>query len=180
MAVAVASVGLLAAPRVEALLTDDITVTVTIQNLSLSLSAPTVNFGTQVAGAIVQTSETNDIVVTNDGNVVEDFSLVQAAPTGWTAAGTATGETYVLSGLFVDTNDDPADTDFNAEDVIPTGTSTTATATVFGDVDLAGSANGLDVAINGTTDLWLELKTPTSTSVTTAQDIIVTVGAETS
>jgi len=179
MTVAVFGIGLLAPSRAEALATENITVTVTIQNLSVSLSANTFVLGTILTSAVVQMSESNDIVVTNDGNVIEDFSLLLVNPSGWTAGSSIGSETYVLSGLFVDTADAPTGTDFNAEDVITTS-GQTATATLFGEAGLAGTANGLDVAINGTTDLWLEFQAPDSTNVATEQSITVTVGAETS
>lgn len=177
LVVAVGSVGFLGASDAEAAPTANITVTVTIQKLSVLLSAAAVAFGTQVAGVTVQTTEANDIVVTNDGNVIEDFSLKQTAPAGWTAAGAAGAETYVLSGLFVGSADAPVDASFNAEDVITTAKQT-ATATIFGFA--TGTADGVDVAISGTADLWLEFQAPTSTAITTEQSITVTVGAETS
>jgi hypothetical protein len=177
LAAAVASMGFLVAPEAEGAATENIAVTVTIQKLSVSLSAAVVAFGTQAAGATVQTTEANDIVVTNNGNVLEDFSLLLVNPGGWTAAGAAGAETYVLSGLFVGSLDAPGAADFNAEDVITTAKQT-ATATIFGFA--TGTADGVDVAVSGTADLWLEFKAPTTTAITTEQSITVTVGAETS
>ena len=59
-----------------------ISVTVTIQNLSVSASGP-IAFGTVVAGT--QTVSGSASTVTNDGNVTETYSLNVTNPGSWTA-----------------------------------------------------------------------------------------------
>ncbi len=154
--------------------TADITVTVTIQNLSLNLSSNTWALGTVVAGSTTQMTEANDITATNDGNVDEDFTLRLTDPAAWTAGATAGADVYVLSGLFCGAADAPGDGDFNADDVLTTSAQT-ATATIFGYA--GGSDDGVLVAPGSSVDVWLEFDAPTSSTNFTEQVITVTVGA---
>lgn len=153
----------------------NITVTVTIQSVSVNLSGTTWAIGAIAAGQDLQMSETSDITVTNNGNVPESFTLRLSDPPGWTAGGTAGSETYVMKGLLAGTTDAPAGGDFGPEDVI-TAASQTATTGIFGYAGPSG-ANGAGVAPGNSVDLWLHFSAPTSTSVTTQQSIVVTVGA---
>lgn len=69
-----------------------ITVTVTIQNLSVSATGP-IAFGTVTAGS--ESVPGSASTVTNDGNVVETYSLSLTNPASWTAVQAAPGaETY--------------------------------------------------------------------------------------
>jgi len=154
--------------------TADITVTVTIQNLSVSLSSNTWALGTVVAGSTTQMTEADDITVTNDGNVDEDFTLKLTDPSAWTAGATAGADVYVMSGLFCASADAPGGSDFQADDVLTT-TTQTATSAVFGYV--GGSDDGVAVPAGNSVDLWLEFQAPTSTTNFTQQTIVVTVGA---
>ena len=153
----------------------NVTVTVTIQSVSVSLSGTTWDIGTIAAGQDVQMSEASDITVTNSGNVPESFILRLTNPAGWTAGNTAGSESYVMKGLLAGAADTPAGSDFGPEDVITTA-SQTASATVFGYAGPSG-ANGAGVAPGGSADLWLLFTAPTSTSVTTQQAIVITIGA---
>src|SRR6185436_855978 len=86
-----------------------ISVTVTIQNLSVSATGP-IAFGTVVAGS--QTVSGAASTVTNDGNVTETYSLSLTNPATWTAVGAApsSAEEYALLALF--NNAAPVGTDF--------------------------------------------------------------------
>jgi hypothetical protein len=154
--------------------TADITVTVTIQNLSLSLSSNTWAIGTIAAGSTAQMTEANDITVSNDGNVDEDFTLKLTNPSAWTAAAAAGADVYALSGLFCAGGDAPGGGDFGADDVLTT-TTQTSTAAVFGYA--GGSDDGVSVGAGSSVDLWLEFAAPTSSTDFTEQTITVTVGA---
>jgi hypothetical protein len=154
--------------------TADISVTVTIQNLSISLSSSTWALGTVVAASTTQMTEAQDITVTNDGNVDEDFTLKLTDPSAWTAGATAGPDAYVLSGLFCGAADAPGSADFNGEDVMTTSTQT-STAAVFGYA--GGSDDGVSVSASSGVDLWLEFQAPTSSSSFAEQTITVTVGA---
>ena len=150
----------------------NVTVTVTIQNVSVSLSGTSWDIGTIAAGQTVQMSEASDITVNNSGNVTESFTLMLSNPPGWTAGSTAGSDGYVMKGLFVGATDAPTSTDFGVNDVITT-TSQTASLTVFG----AFSTTGNSVPASSSVDLWLQFTAPTSTTVVTAQSIVITIGA---
>lgn len=151
-----------------------VTLTVTIKRISVAVSSGTVAFGAVADGAIVQTSEANDVTVTNDGNVAEDFTLALSESGPWSPGAAPGPDVFVLSGLFVGDADAPTGVHFNLDDVIATGEQT-ADGAVFGDAAFA--ANGAGVPAGGANDLWLEFKAPTSSTVFTQQAITVTVGA---
>lgn len=152
----------------------NVTVTVTIQNLSVSLSDANWSIGTISASSVVDMTSSQKITVTNDGNVPENFTLRLTDPTGWTAGSTAGAEIYVMKGLFVGTSDSVVTANFGGDDVITT-TPQTATTAVF---NYAGSsANGASVPPLGARALWLQFSAPTATSVDTSQSIVITVGA---
>jgi len=145
-----------------------ITVTVTIQNLSVSASGP-IAFGTVVAGSATVSSGSSTI--TNDGNVTETYSLNLANPAGWTAVQAAPGaEEYALSAQFNSTA--PAGGTFSYADHALTTAPAVCTASRF-----AGDQTGVSVAASATRNLWLKFEAPSTTSVTTQQTIIVTVTA---
>ncbi len=154
--------------------TADIDVTVTIQNLSISLSSNTWAIGTVTTGSTAQMTEADDITVTNDGNVDEDFTLKLTDPAAWTSAAAPGVDIYTMSGLFCGAGDAPGGADFNAEDVMTTATQT-ATAAIFGYA--GGSADGVSVSASSSVDLWLEFQAPASSSSFAEQTITVTVGA---
>jgi hypothetical protein len=154
--------------------TEDISVTVTIQNLSLNLSSNAWALGTVVAGSATQMTEADDITVTNDGNVNQDLTLKLTDPAAWTAGAAAAADVFVLSGIFCAAADAPGGADFTGDDVLTTSTQT-STAAIFGYG--AGSDDGVSVAAGTSVDLWLEFAAPTSSSDFTQQTITVTVGA---
>ncbi|MDI7258430.1 MAG: hypothetical protein QME90_00765 [Thermodesulfobacteriota bacterium] len=166
------------APHAYAVSSGNVTVTVTIQNLSVSLSgATTWDLGTIPTSSVKTMTSLEKIIVTNDGNVTESFTLSLTNPSGWAAGSTAGFNTYVMKGLFVSTTDNPLPADFGADgnDVIETGIKT-ATDVNFGKT---GSANGASVpstAGSNSRALWLQFSAPTSTSATTAQSITITIG----
>ena len=145
-----------------------ITVTVTIQNLSVSATGP-IAFGTVTAGSI--TVSTDSSIVTNDGNVTETYSLDVTDPAGWTAVQAATGvDEYALHALFNVLQ--PAAGAFDYTNDALTTTSVAASATKF-----AGDQDGLSVASSGVVILWFKFEAPSTSTVFTQQSITVTVTA---
>lgn len=145
-----------------------ISVTVTIQNLSVSASGP-IAFGTVVAAT--STVSGGASTVTNDGNVTETFSLQLTNPATWTAVGAApAAEQYALLAEF--NNAAPAVGGFTYATHSLTTSSVASSATQF-----AGNQTGLSVAASGTRSLWFRFDAPTTTAVTTQQTITVTLTA---
>ena len=146
-----------------------ISVTVTIQNLSVSASGP-VAFGTVVAGS--QTVSSSASTVTNDGNVTETYSLSLTNPATWTAvqAAPSAAEEFALLAEF--NSSAPGAGTFNYTDHALSATPATCSASKY-----AGGQTGLSVPASGTRSLWVLFNAPTSTAVTTQQNITVTLTA---
>ena len=144
-----------------------ITVTVTIQNLSVSATGP-IAFGTVLASSTTVSGSAS--TVTNDGNVTETYDVKLTNPGGWTAtAGSPGSETYRLSAQF--NGSQPTGVSFDADHDLTTSDQTSS-GTIF-----AGDETGLSVAASATRSLWFKFEAPTSTSVTSQQSITVTVTA---
>jgi hypothetical protein len=146
-----------------------ISVTVTIQNLSVSATGP-IAFGTVVAGS--ETVSGSASTVTNDGNVTETYSLSLTNPASWTAvqAAPSAAEEYALLAKF--NSSAPTAASFSYANHALSTTSVASSGTKF-----AGDETGLSVAASGTRSLWFRFNAPTSTAVTTQQTITVTVTA---
>lgn len=146
-----------------------ISVTVTIQNLSVSATGP-IAFGTVVASS--ETVSGAASTVTNDGNVTETYSLSLTDPGTWTAvqAAPSLAEEYALLAQF--NSSAPAAGSFTYADHALSTSSVACSATQF-----AGDETGVSVAALGTRSLWLRFNAPTSTAVTAEQTITVTVTA---
>ena len=146
-----------------------ISVTVTIQNLSVSASGP-IAFGTVVASS--QTVSGSASTVTNDGNSIETFSLSITNPTSWTAvqAAPSAAEEYALLAEF--NSSAPAAGGFSYANHALSTASVASSGTKF-----AGDQTGLSVAVSATRSLWFRFNAPTSTAVTTQQTLTVTVTA---
>jgi len=73
-----------------------ITATVTVQNISLSVSDGSIAYGVLPTGYSKSTCDLNDTqTVTNDGNVAEDFNIKGKDSENWTLADTAGTNQYV-------------------------------------------------------------------------------------
>ncbi|KPJ59749.1 MAG: hypothetical protein AMJ46_09630 [Latescibacteria bacterium DG_63] len=146
----------------------NISVTVTIENVSVSTTGP-IDFGVVTAGSA--TVSTVSSTVTNDGNVDETYSLNLTDPATWTAVQAAPGnEEYCLSAMF--NSAQPLVGDFAYADHALSTTSTSCSATQF-----AGDQTGETVSATATRDLWFKFEAPSATTVTTQQTIVVTVTA---
>lgn len=144
-----------------------VSVTVTIQNLSISTTGP-VAYGTLLVSSTTVSTDSSHVI--NDGNVTETYDLKLTDPAGWTAVSGAPGaEQYRLSAQFNATQ--PTAGSFGADHDLTT-TDQTSSATIF-----AGDQTGLSVAASAALYLWFKFEAPTSTTVTTQQSITVTLTA---
>ena len=146
-----------------------ISVTVTIQALSVSASGP-IAFGTVTASSSTVSGASS--TVTNDGNVTETFSLSLTNPATWTAvqAAPAAAEEYALLAQF--NSAAPTSGSFTYANYALSTTSVASSATKF-----AGNQNGLSLPATTVRNLWFRFDAPISTAVTTQQTITVTVTA---
>lgn len=145
-----------------------ITVTVTIQNLSVSASGA-IAFGTVVAGT--QSVSTSASTVVNDGNVTETYSLSLTNPGSWTAKQAAPGaEEYALNAEFNTAT--PTGASFSYANHALSTVSIASSGTKF-----AGDQTGLSVPVSGSRSLWFRFDAPSSTAVTSQQTISVTLTA---
>ena len=144
-----------------------ISVTVTIQNLSISTTGP-VAYGVVAVSSTTVSTDSSHVV--NDGNVTETYDIKLTDPAGWTAVSGAPGaEEYRLSAQFNAT--EPTSVSFDADHDLTTSDQTSS-ATIF-----AGDQTGLSVAASAARYLWFKFEAPTSTTVTTQQSITVTLTA---
>ena len=68
--------------------TADISVTVTLESISVSVSSPSWAIGKVAAGSV---TESGTYTVTNDGNVTENISIICKNSADWTVVGTISG-----------------------------------------------------------------------------------------
>jgi hypothetical protein len=144
--------------------------------LSISVSPSTWTVGTVDEGTVQISTSGNKIGVTNNGNVVETFTLQiydEDDKDEWTHSSLKNGagnNIYVLSGIFCATTDSPTQASFNetdSEDVLTT-TQQTATSTKF--AYAGGSDNAEAVPVDEQRSLWLRLDMPTAVSGTYAYE----------
>jgi len=133
--------------------TTSVTATVTVQNISVSVSDGTVAYGTLAVGTSKSTCDLSDTqTLTNDGNVTEDFNIKGQNSASWTLAETAGSEEYVH--------------EFST-DTCPVSTWTPLTT------DYQTAATG--ITAGGTSPLNLQITTPTATNDYTEQSVDVTI-----
>ncbi len=142
--------------------TATVTATVTVQNVSVSVSDGTVPYGTMAVNTWKSTlpAEANDMqTATNDGNVTENFNIKGQNSANWTLASSPGSEQY--------THQFCNDTD---NDCTTPPTNYTALTTSYQTLDTG-------IATSGTVDFQLRLGTPTATSYYTQQSVDVQVQA---
>jgi hypothetical protein len=145
----------------------DVTVTVTIQAASVSVTGGPIAFGTVLANS---TTVSTELTVTNDGSGDETYSLNLTNPADWTAVQVdpTVTETYCLSAMFNTTNGGTVVRDNHALTTAPV----TCSVTKF-----AGDETGVAVAALGVRHLWLTFEAPPSTAHYTEETITVIVTA---
>lgn len=182
MGVGIAGSFLVAVPAVA--MAADITITVTISNLAVSVSDGSVAFGTVGLGSHTVAAEKQ--VVTNTGNVAQTYTIrlttADLLTTGETE--TAAGaNTFVLQGLFTGAGSAaPGSADFGgdagtSDDVVRASGAQTSSATIY--AWTGSTANGSSVPAAGVRDLYFKYSAPTSDSATggAQENLAVTVAA---
>ena len=138
--------------------TATVTATVTVQNISVSVSDGEVSYGTLAVNTSQDTTSGNlddSQTATNDGNVTENFNIKGQDSAAWTLASSAGADQYVHE--FCTSNCDTS----------PTWTALTT--------DYQTLATGIEAS--GTQVFDLKITTPTSTSSYDEQSVDVTVQA---
>jgi len=136
----------------------DVTLTVTIRELGVSVDPATYAFGVVNAGST--TVSTSALVVTNEGNAAEDIGIRikdEDDQDEWTAGTAADENVYVLSTRLAET----AGT-FVAADRLTT-TVQWCDGTIFG-------GGGNDMAASATVNQWFQFAAPTSVTGDHATD----------
>lgn len=133
--------------------------TVTVQNISVSVSDGTVTYGTLGQNVTADTEPADGQTATNDGNITEDFNIKGQNSANWTLAGTAGSDQYIHRFC----ND-------TASDCTTPPTNYTALTTSY--QTLAAS-----VATSGTRLFQLQINTPNPSTVFTQQSVDVIVQA---
>lgn len=141
-------------PLVFAASTATVTATVTVQNISLSVSDGSTSYGTMPSNTSKSTctSELNDLqVVTNDGNVAETFNIKGQDSANWTLGSTPATDQYVHEFA------------------------TSTCSTWSGGTALTTSYQTMvtNIAANATSSLNLRITTPNPSTVFTQQNVDV-------
>ncbi len=155
----------LAAPSARAA---DMTVTASVQTISVSVSAGPTAFGILVASDSAVASAA--ITVTNTGNDAATYSLSVANSANWTVGSAVGANQFSLSCMF--NGSQPAMAGFDVDDDRLTTSAVACTASLF-----AGDETGLNVAAAATRSLWFKFQAPSSSSTQTEETITATVTA---
>ncbi len=149
---------------------DSVTITVTIsQTIGVEVSEDTYDFGILSPDAAA-TSATS-LTVTNTGSGVnETYSLSCSDTADWTCGSSPGNEVFVLRARF----NSSAPADFGANDILGT------TPVVADGTHFAGNETGANVPYGAVRHLWLRLQTPTMTSSSDQQSIVLTITASAS
>jgi len=135
-----------------------VTATVTVQNVSVTVSDGTIAYGTVSTSATEDTTtggKDDSQTATNNGNVSEDLNILGQDSTAWTLGATAGSETYTHKFCITTCDSSPTWT------ALTTSYQTLTTA----------------VAASGTQAFDLQIGAPTATTTYTEQSVDVTVQA---
>ena len=148
-------VGIIAATSVKAADTATVAATVTVQNISVSVSDGSINYGVLALSSTKSTCDLSDTqILTNDGNVPEIFNIKGNDSANWTLGATAGANVYVHK---FSANACPWATG--------TGTALTTNYQTLASAVPAGGASNLNLQIN----------TPTSSTSFAPQSVDVTI-----
>ncbi len=136
--------------------TATVTATVTVQNISVSVSSGTISWGTLGSNTASSTNAAYTQTATNNGNVAEDFNIKGQNSTNWTLAGTNGTDQYVQK--YCTATCGTAPTNYTA---LTTNYQTLAT----------------NKAASGTQTFDLYILTPNPSTVFTQQSVDITVQA---
>lgn len=125
--------------------------------------------GSMSVGA-TKTMGTGDVIaVTSTGTQPQTYNLIVYG-SSWSTGPAPAANTYVMSARIQDAT--PVEADFIAGDIIPGSPSSLACdGTNFG-------GGGLNVAPAAVNKLWLQFKSPTTTTYTNEQTVIVKLGVQ--
>jgi hypothetical protein len=140
--------------------------------LSLTLDTTFYQFGFSSASVILVSSSA--VIVTNSGNVSENYVLRATTATAGTPCiigSTPGADRFVLQSIFHPSQ--PSSENFASEDVL-TVNNQSASSTIFS----AGSETGVNVDLNAARNLWFQIQTPTGISTDQEQIFKVTITAE--
>lgn len=137
--------------------TATVTATVTVQNISVTVSDGTVAYGTLANNTSAGTNPSDLQTATNNGNVTENFQIKGQNSVGWTLAATAGSDQYVHKFCTATCGTPP--TNYTA---LTTSYQTLATGK----------------AVSGTQTFDLYITTPNPSTVYTVQSVDITVLAE--
>ena len=115
---------------------------------------------------------TNCVLVKNEGNVTEDFSVV-AACTKWSFGSPVGIDVCTVMALF-NGNSAPGPSDFSAVDLVtiaPKWSTSSSGSGIF-----EGTRNGSNILYNAGEKLYMYLKTPSAITSATEETITITVG----
>ena len=167
---------------------ESVTLTVTIQNLSVAVSPASKDFGVIAAGS-TDNITSGAIGVTNDGNVAEKLQFdISSAPAWTSVVGLPGAEQYRLSCLFKSSQAAGGDFDKTKgsgdteDDMIVDGTPETCVGYNGGSPssdNFASSDNedGHNMATGVTHHLYFDFDAPSTTTTVTQQTIVLTVTA---
>lgn len=133
-----------------------VTATVTVQNISVTVTDGTVAFGTLANNATADTNPADTQTATNNGNITENFNIMGQNSANWTLAATAGSDQYVLKFCTASCGTPP--TNYTA---LTTGYQTLATG----------------ITTTGTQTFDLFINTPNPSTNYTQQSVDVTVQA---
>ena len=134
-----------------------VTATVTVQNISVTVTDGTVAYGTLGQNSTADTEPAQGQTATNNGNVTEDFDIKGLDSADWTLE-TAAGTDQYVHKFCNDTDND----------CTTPPTSYTALTTDYQDLDSA-------IITSGTVLFQLQINTPNPSTVYTEQSVNVTV-----
>lgn len=143
--------------------------------VSVGVSPGTYDFGSQLHQA--STVTTSAIVVTNDGNVQETYSLkatTNTAGTVWKLGSNVSTNVNEVNVRAAFHGSMPSQDQFDANDDLTNADKTANATETF---TVAGASSGSFVPINTTRSLWFRLAMPLMSSTTDQQEINVTVTA---
>ncbi|HSD98148.1 MAG TPA: hypothetical protein VLB73_00440 [Patescibacteria group bacterium] len=140
----------------QAATTASVAATVTVQNISVSVSDGSVTYGTLGVNSSAGTNGSDTQTATNNGNVAEDLNIKGQNSATWTLANSAASDAYVHQFCVATCGSAP---------------------TNYTKLTTAYQALATNIASNGTQTFDLYITTPTSSSSFTQQSVDVTVQA---
>jgi len=138
--------------------------------LSISVSPDNWNIEEVQIGTTTTMEDNDKLIIINNGNGKESYSLSLINPGGWIAGSQPGPETYVLNAAFASSL---ANISWDEGNHLVTTEPVTSTENRF-----AGDENGMNVLPDESRNLFLQFKSPTQTQIIDKQSITLTISAE--